>query len=133
MLDVTRVSAKPVYDMASDLPLILYDCSFEDVHFLVDPHEQQKVSNHLVKLWHDRQVVAKMTESLMLDVVGAQYAYERDAATDRPTDKIVRSVPSTSYSLTVSTTKVYVPLLQRARERAFPTSTPATETSEMDE
>ncbi|SCU78711.1 LADA_0A07052g1_1 [Lachancea dasiensis] len=31
MLDIEKVKQKPIYDMASDIPLILYDCSFPEM------------------------------------------------------------------------------------------------------
>lgn len=33
LLDTARVPAKPIYEMASEIPLVLYDCGFEDLHW----------------------------------------------------------------------------------------------------
>ncbi|EDO17507.1 hypothetical protein Kpol_1058p44 [Vanderwaltozyma polyspora DSM 70294] len=33
MLDIEKTPRKPIYDMASDVPLILYDCKFEDMEW----------------------------------------------------------------------------------------------------
>ncbi|SCU78216.1 LAME_0A03730g1_1 [Lachancea meyersii CBS 8951] len=34
MLDIEKVKQKPIYDMASDIPLILYDCSFPEMQWI---------------------------------------------------------------------------------------------------
>lgn len=34
LLDVTRVGAKPIYDMASEVPLILYDVQHDNVNWI---------------------------------------------------------------------------------------------------
>jgi tRNA pseudouridine synthase len=33
LLDTSKVPAKPIYEMASEIPLVLYDCGYEDLHW----------------------------------------------------------------------------------------------------
>ncbi|AMD22337.1 HGL003Wp [Eremothecium sinecaudum] len=35
LLDVDKYPQKPVYDLASDIPLILYDCKFDDLEWII--------------------------------------------------------------------------------------------------
>jgi tRNA pseudouridine38/39 synthase len=37
LLDVAQVPSKPSYEMAAELPLVLFDCAFEDVRFFGEP------------------------------------------------------------------------------------------------
>lgn len=52
LMDVARVKQKPIYDMASDIPLILFDCKFPEMEWkTVD-------SNNFKSLQSDRRVYA---------------------------------------------------------------------------
>lgn len=42
MLDVVKTPQKPIYDMASDVPLILYDCKFPEMEWLETNLEDYK-------------------------------------------------------------------------------------------
>ncbi|SCU81100.1 LANO_0B02014g1_1 [Lachancea nothofagi CBS 11611] len=47
MLNVEKVRQKPIYDMASDVPLILYDCSFPDMEWShVMPNEFKSLQSN---------------------------------------------------------------------------------------
>ena len=36
LLDVENIPRKPQYRMAAELPLVLFDCQFEDVNWIID-------------------------------------------------------------------------------------------------
>lgn len=42
MLDVKMIPQKPIYEMASDIPLILYDCEFEPLEWIVPTERTDK-------------------------------------------------------------------------------------------
>lgn len=42
MLDINITPCKPIYEMASDLPLLLYDCKFSDMEWLVTSSNDYK-------------------------------------------------------------------------------------------
>lgn len=44
MLDVKKHPNKPVYEMASEVPLILYDCNYEDVKFIQKPGTSWRIN-----------------------------------------------------------------------------------------
>ncbi|KAI8062772.1 pseudouridine synthase [Gilbertella persicaria] len=48
LLDIEKVPAKPNYDMASDLPLLLYDCEFKDIDWRYANEEQEATKNYLI-------------------------------------------------------------------------------------
>eukprot|EP01111_Echinosteliopsis_oligospora_P010888 TRINITY_DN3469_c0_g1_i2.p1 TRINITY_DN3469_c0_g1~~TRINITY_DN3469_c0_g1_i2.p1 ORF type:complete len:466 (+),score=93.10 TRINITY_DN3469_c0_g1_i2:195-1400(+) len=46
MLNLQKTPSKPMYEMASELPLVLYDCGFEDVQWEYDPEAHKKLLEH---------------------------------------------------------------------------------------
>ena len=61
---------KPQYDLASELPLVLFDCGFEDAHFIGDPEEQTKLCTHVRTLWLERQIMATLSDELLAILLG---------------------------------------------------------------
>uniref|UniRef100_A0A8C5QE85 Pseudouridine synthase 3 n=1 Tax=Leptobrachium leishanense TaxID=445787 RepID=A0A8C5QE85_9ANUR len=51
LLDVKRNPCKPQYNMAVELPLVLYDCQFDDVQWVMEKDTQSAVVSHLQRLW----------------------------------------------------------------------------------
>lgn len=45
MLDINSTTSRPNYTMASEFPLVLYDCVFEDVDWIYDPSKQMLLLN----------------------------------------------------------------------------------------
>jgi tRNA pseudouridine38/39 synthase len=57
MLDISRCPGKPQYTMASEYPLLLYDCAFEEVKWInqtADSH--QHVVEHFQSLWSSHMI-----------------------------------------------------------------------------
>jgi tRNA pseudouridine38/39 synthase len=54
LLDVETCTRKPQYNMASEIPLVLYDCGFEDLRWRMDPHTYQRVLDCLFAQWEDK-------------------------------------------------------------------------------
>ena len=125
LLDVERTPLKPQYEMAPDLPLVLYDCGFEDVRFLGEPEELARLTAHLHTKWLERQLMATLTDELA-DVVKAMYvplaAVSLFAAAE-PTPpacqpKYLRWAEARAYAPPLPVRgKGWIPLLQRAVER----------------
>jgi len=128
LLDVERTPLKPQYEMAPELPLVLYDCGFEDVRFLGEPEELARLTAHLHAKWLERQLMATLTDELA-DVVKAMYvpsaAVPAFAAAD-PTPaarqpKYLRWAEARAYAPPLPVRgKGWIPLLQRAVERPGP-------------
>lgn len=67
LLDVEKYPRKPAFEMASDLPLVLFDCTFPDMEW-ISPMEFNGAQNKLFKgympfkeLLHENQVKAHVT------------------------------------------------------------------------
>lgn len=65
LLDVTKVDARPEFPMASELPLLLYDCEFEGLEWVYATPDRgqptaEKIYRHWRNLWH-----AQMTRTLL--------------------------------------------------------------------
>ncbi|KAF2074512.1 hypothetical protein CYY_004180 [Polysphondylium violaceum] len=59
---------KPTYEMASEIPLVLYDCGYEDLQFNYDNDSHQKVIKTMFLQWNEMYIKAAvinlMKESL---------------------------------------------------------------------
>lgn len=53
LLDVEARPRKPQYAMASEVPLCLFDCGFEDLRWHVDPLTHRRVLGDLLRAWED--------------------------------------------------------------------------------
>ncbi|QLQ79252.1 hypothetical protein HG537_0B05990 [Torulaspora globosa] len=65
MLDVEKTPRKPIYDMASDLPLILYDCKFPDMEWLetnLDDYKAIKYGKGVSALTLNYQLKAEIAQ-----------------------------------------------------------------------
>ncbi|CAI5734599.1 unnamed protein product [Hyaloperonospora brassicae] len=83
LLDIARTPRKPQYDMASDLPLVLHDCFFDDPEkadepgprFEYTPLALLQVHAQLTEMWEQRCVQAAMLRSYL----NALEAFQVDA------------------------------------------------------
>lgn len=68
LLDVEKHPRKPQYSMAIELPLVFYDCEFEDVIWQYDEGNTRKVILHLQRFWTENiiksTIIKKMIQSL---------------------------------------------------------------------
>lgn len=67
LLDVTNMHLKPIYDLANDIPLVLYDCVFPEMEWIagVDETKVAKIfrdNAQVMGLVNDVQVKAMITE-----------------------------------------------------------------------
>eukprot|EP00743_Colponemidia_sp_Colp-15_P008416 GILK01009144.1.p1 GENE.GILK01009144.1~~GILK01009144.1.p1 ORF type:complete len:539 (+),score=101.48 GILK01009144.1:40-1617(+) len=60
LLDVDSNPRKPAYEMASHLPLLLYDCLFEDVKFRHAPATHHRSYHHLESQWANAAIEASI-------------------------------------------------------------------------
>nr|XP_006823806.1 PREDICTED: tRNA pseudouridine(38/39) synthase-like [Saccoglossus kowalevskii] len=51
LLDITENPCKPQYPMASELPLVLYDCQYENINWIYEQEDQELNIEHLQKRW----------------------------------------------------------------------------------
>ncbi|KAI8578091.1 hypothetical protein K450DRAFT_248976 [Umbelopsis ramanniana AG] len=76
LLDVQKIPSRPEYIMASDLPLVLYDCEFKglDWQYASDGHTTAGVASpfklwkHLHEQWYEYMTKAMMYQTLLRDV-----------------------------------------------------------------
>ncbi|KAG9511113.1 tRNA pseudouridine(38/39) synthase, partial [Fragariocoptes setiger] len=72
LLDIERVPAKPHYTMASPLPLILFDCSYDDTHFpegwIYDGGAADELISSMKKLWCDYSLKANIVDFMLRDL-----------------------------------------------------------------
>lgn len=96
LLDVKANPCKPQYAMASEIPLVLYDCQFEGLDWQYNVAELIAVSKHLQKLWMHERVKSEMIESMLKDIAslpcmaGTEVLSQCDALLSGPTMRVYK-------------------------------------------
>ncbi|BFZ63341.1 pseudouridine synthase deg1 [Saitoella coloradoensis] len=122
LLDIGKFPTKPIYDMASDLPLVLYDCEFKGVKWErggADPLAEARILRGLVSslysTWHEEKLKETMARHLLLSVASAS-EIEGILAMDENGKELNLNQDGTGFAKPV---KHYVPLEKRRRMRHF--------------
>ncbi|KAB0799640.1 hypothetical protein PPYR_07520 [Photinus pyralis] len=104
LLDVEKHSRKPDYNMASDIPLNLYDCEYElESNWRYDDNNLTDLIKKLQSFWTFHAIKANMVESMLLDL------RKRSGST------VDLSLCQSNYLLNGVRAKKYVPLVQRQK------------------
>ncbi|KYQ88482.1 tRNA pseudouridylate synthase [Tieghemostelium lacteum] len=67
LLDLSKGVAKPPYEMASEVPLVLFDCGYEDLQFEYDITAQQKLHNNFFQIWNDLLIKSSVVNLMKLE------------------------------------------------------------------
>ncbi|XP_048476929.1 tRNA pseudouridine(38/39) synthase [Rhincodon typus] len=65
LLDVERNPCKPQYSMAVDYPLVLYDCAYENLEWIVDPDAQSFTVSNLHTMWTQHAIKTRILYSML--------------------------------------------------------------------
>ncbi|CAH2308305.1 tRNA pseudouridine(38 39) synthase isoform X2 [Pelobates cultripes] len=65
LLDVETNPCKPQYNMAVELPLVLYDCQFNDVDWITERDTQSFLVSHLQRLWTQEAVKTQILHMVL--------------------------------------------------------------------
>jgi tRNA pseudouridine38/39 synthase len=105
LLNIDLYSTKPVYEMGSDLPLILYDCSFEGVEWTTARQNFKKDKTHRIAYsnWVENHIRTRIS-SFMFDLFPD---HEKDRVRINLGDGVGKVVGE------------YVPLAKRERMESF--------------
>ncbi|EFA02961.2 tRNA pseudouridine(38/39) synthase isoform X2 [Tribolium castaneum] len=68
LLDITRNPRKPDYHMASEIPLNLYDCHYDNVNWIYDKEALNIVKAKLYKFWMFSSIKTAMMKSMLVDL-----------------------------------------------------------------
>ncbi|CAH1225077.1 PUS3 [Branchiostoma lanceolatum] len=123
LLDVDRHPRKPQYHMASELPLVLYDSTFDGVDWIYERETHEQNLHHLQKVWCGHviktNIVRSMLDSLENVEVPGDGEKEGGGPEGEMEDEEGRSrvgILKQNESLIEGTrTKVYRPLLERQK------------------
>ncbi|CAB4005365.1 tRNA pseudouridine(38 39) synthase-like [Paramuricea clavata] len=66
MLNITKCPRRPQYNMASEIPLVLFHCEYKDINWQYDhPDELQRISNSYQRLWTTSSIKTTMIRELL--------------------------------------------------------------------
>jgi len=75
LLDIETNPKKPEYNIASDLPLVLFDCVYPGLHWVHQPQTHARLCQHMHNVWSEvavrAVVVQEMIKHLDMGVVDA--------------------------------------------------------------
>ncbi|EDO36025.1 predicted protein [Nematostella vectensis] len=72
LLDIEKCPQRPQYNMASELPLVLYDCVYEGITWIYDPQVLESVTKNLQQLWNTYATKATLAQELLASLDSAE-------------------------------------------------------------
>ncbi|KAL8572427.1 hypothetical protein ACOMHN_000574 [Nucella lapillus] len=112
LLNVDKCPRKPQYSMASELPLVLYDCDYaDDLEWVYEADWHEDNIRHLQHMWAQHTVRATMLKRMLEELDQAKVETESDIA---PWNELSAPVlQQCDWMLPGNKPRVYTPLLQR--------------------
>ncbi|OWF44026.1 tRNA pseudouridine(38/39) synthase [Mizuhopecten yessoensis] len=81
LLDVEKTPRKPQYTMASELPLVLFDCEFaDDVEWIYEADWHEENIRHLQQIWAHHTVRSTMIRRMLEEMDSAKVETDCDIA-----------------------------------------------------
>jgi tRNA pseudouridine38/39 synthase len=65
LLNIEKYPCKPNYQIASELPLVLFDCQFDNIEWICDQSSLRLTICHLQRYWSSFQIRATMIKSML--------------------------------------------------------------------
>eukprot|EP00042_Codosiga_hollandica_P050226 m.595936 g.595936 ORF g.595936 m.595936 type:complete len:541 (-) comp58043_c0_seq27:51-1673(-) len=65
LLDYENFHGKPQFNMASELPLVLYDCGYESVKWIYEPGTHLRLLQTMTALWTEKTMAAAVVRGMM--------------------------------------------------------------------
>ena len=93
MLDIKKCPRRPQYNMASELPLVLYDCEFENINWIHDSNCIKLAVKTLQSHWTIHCLRSAIVEHLIGIVVESPISKQTPQGTEVPFHKL-NTVPS---------------------------------------
>ena len=122
LLDVDLVSSRPEYPMASDLPLLLYDCEFNDIQWIY-ANENNAASmiptplrtyRHFHELWNSHMIKGLLYQTVFEQIKTDSVVHQERLAKFIETNNQQQSAILLGAGKSIRTSK-YKPLLTRPR------------------
>ena len=64
LLDINKWPCKPDYNIASELPLVLFDCLYDGVQWMCEKSDFEKLIKNLQDMWLTSQMKTTVTHLL---------------------------------------------------------------------
>merc|ERR1740124_287313 len=68
LLDIKMCPKRPQYNMASEYPLVLYDCAFENVEWIYEREFNEPNINRMQQMWTRKEIHSTMIDSMLQDL-----------------------------------------------------------------
>ncbi|XP_064642012.1 tRNA pseudouridine(38/39) synthase-like [Lineus longissimus] len=107
LFDITVHPRKPQYTMASELPLILFDCEYEDIKWIYDQENMKSTLVNMQRLWTAETTKATITKRMLDKLESTQVATADDGTS------CVAVQSQAECIIPGNKTRIYKPLLER--------------------
>lgn len=77
LLDVEKNPQKPQYTMASELPLILFNCEFDEIQWQYDADNKEETIEQLQEMWMRQTVKSTMLRAMLEELTKDLHANEQ--------------------------------------------------------
>lgn len=86
LLDIEKYPTKPAYEIAYDIPLVLYDCDFDGIewHYPEGSRFQEKMMTDLFGMWHEYKL-----REMVAGLLCTTFARTEDGLRERPKGRVV--------------------------------------------
>eukprot|EP00041_Stephanoeca_diplocostata_P004876 m.52617 g.52617 ORF g.52617 m.52617 type:complete len:476 (-) comp15424_c0_seq1:90-1517(-) len=84
MLDIESMPAKPQYRMASELPLVLYNCEFKDIQWAYNGETLRRICTLLHETWKEHAIKAAIVSSMLRSLDDVDMAVRGDVNANSP-------------------------------------------------
>lgn len=112
LLDVEKTPKKPQYTMASELPLVLFDCEFsDDVEWIYEADWHEENIRHLQQIWAHHTVRSTMIRRMLEEMDCAKVETDCDIAPWRDLSSPIYN--QTDWIIPGNKSKVHKRLLER--------------------
>jgi hypothetical protein len=126
MLDLKKFPCKPVYPIASEVPLVLWECGYRDgiVQWRNEPETHLLLWKHFVRLWEERSIRGTIVTSMLRTITEGDLVLKEPADTATSDISATKLVPWTQMRDITPDEKVlalkHTSLLERDKESASP-------------
>jgi len=110
LLDIQKYNHKPTYIMASEVPLLLYECTFKDLDFIYEPVTHHKIQQHFVDRWKELILKNNVIQSIVSGLDTVLFPIEGQ-------QKLWQATKDTLYS--IKDIKTHTQLAKRPREKSY--------------
>ncbi|KAK5579123.1 hypothetical protein RB653_008802 [Dictyostelium firmibasis] len=102
LLDTNKTITKPPYEMASEVPLVLFDCGYDDIDFIYEASAQEKTVESMFGVYNDYLIKSEVNRLIRSTLKNTEPTITSKIL--QPITNITKTLPPTTVATTTTTT-----------------------------